>query len=223
LAGSNITGNNNIDIKNAGNFTDNNTTRIGDTQNRVFIAGVSGVRASGGVQVYINSSGQLGTLTSSERFKKAIKSIGSTSDKLLQLRPVSFIYKDDDSNQTQFGLIAEEVAKVYPELVQYDPEGKPFTVYYHLLTPLLLSELQKEHALTGVQQAKLDAQQTELARLNQLLDAQRSEMIAMIRQQQQQHAVEMTALQQKLNQLEDLVQVSSASRASERVAMATRN
>jgi len=213
-AGSNLKGSNNVAIQNAGDSGDNNTIRIGDGQNRVFIAGISGVRSSGGVQVYINSAGQLGTTTSSARFKKDIKSIDDVSGKLLQLNPVSFIYKEDEKNEVQYGLIAEEVAKVYPELVQYDQEGKPFTVYYHLLTPLLLSELQKEHN-------KIDAQQTELLSLNHRLTTQRTEMLAMMQQMQQQHLAEMAALQRKLSQLVDVVQANSSSQSSGRAVMAS--
>ena len=72
--------------------------------------------------------------------------MGSVSEKLLQLRPVTFRYKVADEkggHPVQYGLIAEEVAKVFPDLVQYDKQGKPFTVRYHLLTPMLLNELQK--------------------------------------------------------------------------------
>jgi hypothetical protein len=163
------------------------------------------------VQVYINSYGQLGTITSSERFKKDIKSIDDGSDKVLQLRPVSFIYKEDESNQLQYGLIAEEVAKVYPELVQYDQEGKPFTIYYHLLTPLLLSELQKEHN-------KVNSQQAELLTLHQQLGTQRTEMLALMQQMQSKHQIEMAALQQKLSELVDVVQANHIKTSPGRVA-----
>ena len=104
--------------------------------------------ATDGVEVYIDSNGQLGTVTSSRRFKKDIHDMGSVTDRLMQLRPVTFRYKEAAENgahPVQYGLIAEEVAKVYPELVQYDKAGKPFTIYYHLLTPMLLNELQKAH------------------------------------------------------------------------------
>jgi len=236
LAGTNLRGSNNIDIGNQGVSSDNNTIRIGDAQNRAFIAGISGRTASGGVQVYINSSGQLGTLTSSQRFKQDIKSLDAVSGKVLQLRPVSFRYNEAAENgdrPLQYGLIAEEVAKVYPELVQYDQEGKPFTVYYHLLTPLLLAELQKGHALNVSQQKKLGAQQaqltdiravaarqrTDLESQRQQLTSQREELLAMLKQQQQQHVAEMAALQSKLSQLDAVVQAGNSDRRSaDRVA-----
>jgi len=114
--------------------------------------------------VFINSSGQLGTIKSSERFKYDIQDIRTTSDRLMDLRPVSFRYKDasdDGTHPTQYGLIAEEVAKVYPDLVQYDKQGKPFTVYYHLLTPMMLNELQKAHQ--EIQSLKVDAHNANVA------------------------------------------------------------
>jgi hypothetical protein len=85
----------------------------------------------------------------------------------MNLRPVTFRYKEadqDGSHSLQYGLIAEEVAKVYPDLVQYDKQGKPFTVYYHLLTPIMLDQLQKAHqeiiALKAGQQSQSAALQT---------------------------------------------------------------
>jgi hypothetical protein len=229
MAGLYLTGSNNIDIGNQGTGGESNTIRIGDAQNRAFIAGISGRTASGGVQVYINSSGQLGTLTSSERFKQDIKSIDAVSEKLWQLRPVSFRYNEAAENgdrPLQYGLIAEEVAKVYPELVQFDQEGKPFTVYYHLLTPLLLAELQKEHSLNDAQQAQLTdmralaaRQQADLETQRQQLTSQRDELLAMFKQQQQQHMAEMAALQNRLSQLDAVVQAGdSEPRVAERVA-----
>ncbi len=150
-AGRNLTtGSNNIMIGHVGASSDTGIIRIGTsgTQTATFIAGINGVTASGGVQVFINSSGKLGTLTSSERFKYDIHNLGNVSNNLMDLRPVSFRYKEaaeDGSHPIQYGLIAEEVAKIYPDMVQYDKEGKPFTVYYQQLTPMMLNELQKAH------------------------------------------------------------------------------
>jgi len=159
----------NIDIGNEGTDTDTGTIRIGTKGNQTaaYIAGVDGMTASGGVAVYINSNGQLGTLTSSRRFKFDIKDIGAKSDKLMDLRPVTFRYKEaagDGTHPIQYGLIAEEVAKVYPDLVQYDKQGKPFTVYYHLLTPIMLNELQKAHQQLAEQQAEFTSFKAEMLR-----------------------------------------------------------
>ena len=97
----------------------------------------------------------------------------------MQLRPVSFRYKDSAEkgpHLKQYGLIAEEVAKVYPDLVQYDKSGKPFTVYYHLLTPMLLNELQKENHRNEAQRAEITSLKSELAALKQSQERQLAAM-----------------------------------------------
>ena len=110
-----------------------------------------------GIAVLIDSAGQLGTVSSSRRFKKEIEDMGEASESLLALRPVTFRYRQEPvagQQPLQFGLIAEEVAEVLPDLVVYDGEGRPETVRYHLLSSLLLNELQKQHrdllALAGL-------------------------------------------------------------------------
>jgi hypothetical protein len=113
-----------------------------------YIAGISGVSVSGSA-VYVNSGGQLGTLVSSRRFKEQITDMGDASSKLFELRPVNFFYKpqyDDGSHLLQYGLIAEEVAKVYPEMVAYDKDGQILTVRYQMLAPMLLNEARKQNA-----------------------------------------------------------------------------
>ena len=112
-----------------------------------YIAGIYGATAASGTEVYVTSSGQLGTVLSSGRFKEQITDMGDTSSKLLQLRPVNFFYKpeyDDGSHLMQYGLIAEEVAKIYPEMVAYGNDGQILTVKYQLLAPMLLNEVQKQ-------------------------------------------------------------------------------
>src|SRR5579871_412203 len=201
-AGQNILGgSNNIAIGNTGFAADNGIIRIGTpgTQRAIYLAGINGV-SSGGVAVYINPNGQLGTLTSSERFKYDIHSMGIASDKLMDLRPVTFRYKqeEDGTHPIQYGLIAEEVAKVYPNLVQYDKDGKPFTVYYHLLTPMMLNELQKAHQ-------RSDAQGQELKVQGQKLEAQEAEISAL--------RSELTSLRQALEQKQGS-EVKSAKQSS---------
>jgi hypothetical protein len=130
-----------------------------------YIAGIYGATAASGAEVYVTSSGQLGTVLSSGRFKEQITDMGDRSSKLLQLRPVNFFYKpeyDDGSHLLQYGLIAEEVAKVYPEMVAYDRNGQVLTVKYQLLAPMLLNEVQKQ----AEQNRKL---QDRLAALEELL------------------------------------------------------
>jgi trimeric autotransporter adhesin len=112
-----------------------------------FIAGIYGTVFGGGLEVFVNNNGQLSTLPSSSRFKEQITDMGDSSSKLLQLRPVNFYYKpefDDGSRQLQYGLIAEDVAKVYPEMVAYANDGQVLSVKYQLLAPMLLNELQKQ-------------------------------------------------------------------------------
>jgi hypothetical protein len=139
-----------------------------------FIAGISGATSSSGVEVFINTNGQLGTMTSSGRFKEEISDMGDTSSKLLQLRPVNFYYKpeyDDGSHLLQYGLVAEEVAKVYPEMVAYGEDGKPWTVRYQLLAPMLLNELQKQSEQNKQQSEQIRSLEERLAVLEALLPA----------------------------------------------------
>ena len=93
----------------------------------------------------VDNSGYIGNATSSLRFKKDIEDMGNKSSDILKLRPVTFKYKDDVHEREKFGLIAEEVAKILPELVSFDEYKQPYTVSYHELPPLLLNELQKLH------------------------------------------------------------------------------
>lgn len=153
LAGSGYTGAENYNIcigrGTVGTAGESNVLRIGnatgtgtDNINKAVICGINGKTSSSGVAVLINGSDVLGTTTSSIRFKKNVQDIGHDSDILYDMRPVSFRYKEDDSLK-QYGLIAEEVEDLDPDLVKYDREGKPETVRYHFLVPLLLNELQK--------------------------------------------------------------------------------
>lgn len=145
-AGSNITGSNsNIMIDNIGGANDTSTTRIGTTQTKCFIAGIRGITTTvaNAIPVLIDSAGQLGTISSSERFKHSIQYIVDESAAILKLNPVSFIYNSDELHTRQFGLIAEDVEKVFPKLVIKDPEGAPFTVRYEVLPVLLLNEVKK--------------------------------------------------------------------------------
>ena len=131
-------------------------------QNRTFINGIRGVTTgiANAVTVLIDSAGQLGTASSSRRFKKEIEDMAEASEKLLDLRPVTFKYKQEPVEGRQpleFGLIAEEVAEVLPDLVVYDEEGQPYTVRYHLLSSMLLNEIQKEHRQIQKLMARLEA------------------------------------------------------------------
>ncbi len=147
-AGVNLTsGFDNICIGNPGVAGESGTIRIGTvgTQTATFVAGVNGVTTGGtGTPVLIDASGQLGTISSSARFKDEIQDMGESTEGLLKLRPVTFRYKAQPEGRTQFGLIGEEVEKVMPELVVCSSSGEVDTVLYHEMPAMLLNELQKQ-------------------------------------------------------------------------------
>ena len=163
-AGYNVTsGSNNIEIGAEGSASDDGTIQIGvqGTQTLTTIAGIFGTPITGSA-VYVNSSGQLGIQGSSERFKTDIAPMPELSDKLNQLRPVTFHYKTDPNGVTQYGLIAEEVAKVYPELVIRDTTGRLMGIHYEELAPMLLSELQKQQHINAAQAERSEHQDAEI-------------------------------------------------------------
>lgn len=150
LAGASLTaGSDNIYIQNSGVASESGTLRIGRSSlTRAFIEGIRGVTTglANAVAVVVDSSGQLGTVSSSRRFKDDIHDLGGVGQRLQQLRPVRFRYTKpfaDGSTPVQYGLIAEEVADVLPELVAYDADGQPATVMYHVLPSLLVEEVQR--------------------------------------------------------------------------------
>lgn len=159
---------NNIDINNGGVAGESGVIRIGDssTQTAAFIAGINGVTtgSSSTSTVLIDSNGQLGTIASSRRYKEDIHDMGEASDGLLRLRPVVFRYKmpyADGSKPIQYGLVAEEVAQVYPDLVVRGKDGQLETVQYYKLDAMLLNEMQKlakEHSVDREEISKLQDQ-----------------------------------------------------------------
>src|SRR5208282_4747009 len=164
LAGSNLTtGSNNIDIGNAGAGAESNTIRIGTqgTQTATYAAGISGVGVTGAA-VEVSSTGQLGIVMSSARYKHDIHDMGGKSSAVLKLRPVTFRYNNDPANTLQYGLVAEEVAKIYPELVTYGPDGKVMTVRYSMLSAMLLNELQKLSAQMAQEKSSTERRIAEL-------------------------------------------------------------
>jgi hypothetical protein len=174
-AGANLTtGINNIDIGNAGVAAESKTIRIGvqGTQGATFVAGIYGVTASGGAAVYINSSGQLGTATSSARFKRDIQSMDTASETILALRPVTFRYKPelDPTGLPQFGLVAEDVEKVNPALVVRDANGKPYSVRYEAVNAMLLNEFLKEHRTVQAQEATITQLKSTVAQQQKGMD-----------------------------------------------------
>jgi hypothetical protein len=172
-AGFNLkTGSNNIDIGNPGESTDgvaadSGVIRIGTQtptalQTVTYIAGIYDNTSVSGLAVVIDSNGQLGTVSSSERFKTAIAPMGSDTAKLERLRPVTFQYKADRQGTLRYGLIAEEVAKVYPELVVLDKSGRIDGVRYDELAPMLLNEVQQQAATIRDLKQQLVTQSSQL-------------------------------------------------------------
>jgi len=138
-----ITGHNNVYLDNRGSAVESQTMRLGDSQERTFIAGIVTADVNGAT-VEVDANGQLGIKNSSARYKRDIETMASRSEGLLKLRPVTFSYKDDASAAPRrYGLIAEEVATVYPELVTRTASGEVQTVKYQELIPMLLNELQR--------------------------------------------------------------------------------
>jgi endosialidase-like protein len=171
-AGMNIKrGNNNICIGNVGGATESDTIRMGNqTHTNTFISGISGATVPTGVGVIVDDHGHLGTITSSARFKDEIKPMGKASEAILALQPVSFRYKHelDPNGIPQFGLVAEDVEKVHPDLVARDERGKAYTVRYEAVNAMLLNEFLKEHRKVEQQRKDFEAA---LARQQKQIDA----------------------------------------------------
>ncbi|PYK44610.1 MAG: hypothetical protein DMF40_06930 [Verrucomicrobia bacterium] len=182
LAGNNLTsGSNNIDIgaNVVGVAGEAKTIRIGTqgTQSSTFVAGISGVAVTGR-QVVITSAGKLGVATSSARFKRAIRPMDKASEAILALNPVTFRYKKaiDPDSTPQFGLVAEEVEKIAPELVVYDENGEAFTVRYEAVNAMLLNEFLKEHRKATAEQCKVEAQARAIQELKGLVANQQKQI-----------------------------------------------
>jgi hypothetical protein len=175
------TGDNNIDIGHNGVAGESNTIRIGVNHVATYIAGIAGATSAGGVAVFVDGAGHLGTITSSARFKEDIQDIGDGSSALMKLRPVRFHYKQDvdPSGVEQYGLVAEEVAKVYPDLVVYDEKGEPQTVRYHFVNALLLNEVQRQARRDEAQQREIEAERHEIEAQRRDMEAQQRENAAL--------------------------------------------
>jgi Chaperone of endosialidase len=162
------TGNNNIYLGSSNGAEESNTIHIGSNQTKAFLAGVFGVTPGGTASpVLVDGSGQLGTTSSSRRFKRDIHPLGSLSAKLMALKPVSFRYKRSfvhGPSSLQFGLIAEQVAKVYPNLVVYGRDGRPSAVAYQELPALLLAQAQKQQRQNNALRAENRRQGAEIKR-----------------------------------------------------------
>jgi hypothetical protein len=156
---------------------ENYVTRIGVTYNdpaiqpfnpTTYISGIANSHING-VPVYVTSTGQLGVLASAERYKTDIAPLGADTEKLSALRPVRFHLKTEPAGAIQYGLIAEEVDKVYPELVIRDDGGRIQGVRYDELAPMLLSQAQKQQQHAAAQDATIVAQNQRIESLEREL------------------------------------------------------
>jgi Chaperone of endosialidase len=169
FAGANLTtGDQNIDIGNVGVAAEANTIRIGTqgTQTNAYLAGIYQTNIAKGLVVKVDSDGHLGTVGSSERFKDAIKPMGKVSEAILALKPVTFHYKKelDPDGIAEFGLVAEDVEKINPDLVVRDNQGKPYTVRYDAVNAMLLNEFLKEHRKVEEQEATITQLKSDAAK-----------------------------------------------------------
>jgi hypothetical protein len=182
-----ISGNGNIALGNnagANIMTASDVICIGavgaDIGNSCYIGHIFGATSSNGIGVFVNADGKLGTATSSKRFKEDIKPMDKASEALFALKPVAFRYKKeiDPAGRSQFGLLAEEVEKINPELIVRDEEGKPYSVRYEAVNAMLLNEFLKEHRTVQEQAKTISAvkansvrQEATIARLEQQIEA----------------------------------------------------
>jgi hypothetical protein len=189
-----MAGSNNIDIGYVGNADESNTIRIGinNLQTKVVIAGISN-SAVIGWPVYVNSNGRLGVQPSSARFKRDVRDMGGASNGLMKLRPVMFRYKEDPSGARQYGLIAEEVERVYPELVMHDEDGKVEGVRYDLLPALLLNEMKRHASQNRRNDARIVALQRQVVAQQRQIDALQKETAEVDKLTARLNALEMQA------------------------------
>src|SRR5437868_1460833 len=179
----NTTGNNNIDLGNLGVAAEANTIRIGTqgTQTNAYLAGIYQTNIARGLVVKVDSDGHLGTVGSSERFKDEIKPMNKASEAILGLKPVTFHYKKelDPDGTPQFGLVAEEVEKVNPDLVVRDADGKIYTVRYEAVNAMLLNEFLKNYRIDQDQAGKLQEQDATIAQLKTSIRQQQKQIEAL--------------------------------------------
>ncbi len=160
----------NICIGNSGVAGESGTIRVGTGQTKTFVTGINGAMTGGtGNPVLIDFNGQLGTISSSARFKDEIQDMGEATEGLLKLRPVTFRYRAQPEGRTQFGLIGEEVEKVMPELVVCSSSGEVETVLYHEMPAMLLNELQKQQREVQKQQREIEELKLELVALRAII------------------------------------------------------
>ena len=206
-AGINLTtGNNNIDIGNPGVAGESKTIRVGtrQTHRATFIAGISGATVPAGVAVIVDGSGHLGTTTSSARFKETIKPMDKASEAILALRPMTFRYKKelDPDAIPQFGLVAEQVETIDPDLVVHDSDGKPYTVRYEAVNAMLLNEFLKEHRKVEEQDRKVREQEATITQLKSAIAQQQKDFQSTAAEQEKEIKALTASLKEQASQIQ---------------------
>src|SRR5437870_515114 len=206
---------------NAGVTDESNTIRIGNAANQsaTFIAGISGATVAGGVAVIVDSSGHLGTVVSSERFKDAVKPMDKASEAILALKPVTFHYKHelDPEGIPQFGLVAEQVEKVNPALVARDAQGKVYTVRYEAVNAMLLNEFLKEHGKVEEQGRKLPEQEVTIAEQRKSFQASITKLEATVAHQRKEMEALTASLKEQAAQIQKMSGQLEVSKAAAQV------
>jgi trimeric autotransporter adhesin len=198
LAGFNqTTGSNNV-------YIGANTVGVAGENNACYIASIYGQTSPGGTQVFINSDSKLGTMTSSKRFKEKIKPMDRASEALFALQPVAFHYKKeiDPAGMRQFGLVAEDVEIVNPDLVVRDKEGKPYSVRYDQVNAMLLNEFLKEHGKVEQQGREISNQNTIISELESTVARQQKSFQSKLVEQENQIEALRSGLQKVSAQME---------------------
>ena len=174
-----------------------------NVSNSCYIGQIFDSTSVGGSAVFVNAVGKLGTTTSSRRFKDDIKPMDKASEVILALKPVTFRYKKeiDPAGRSQFGLVAEQVAHVNPDLVVCDKEGKPYTVRYDQVNAMLLNEFLKEHHTVEEQQSKIANQQASITALKATVAQQQESVESKLVQQEKQIEALTSGLQKVSAQL----------------------
>jgi hypothetical protein len=166
-----------------------------------WIDGIFGKLVQGGATVFVSPAGQLGTISSSRRFKKEIKPMNTTSEAILALKPVTFHYKNDKANTPQFGLIAEEVPEVNPDLIVRDKNGEIYSVRYDAVNAMLLNEFLKDHR-------KIEEQRATIAELKSTVTQQQKEFRAAIAEQRREFEARLKQQDAKIQTVNDWIEMN---------------
>jgi hypothetical protein len=177
---------------------------VAGENNACYIASIFGATSASGSPVLINSNHKLGTATSSKRFKEDIKAMDKASEALFSLKPVTFRYKKeiDPAGTAQWGLVAEEVERVNPDLVVRDKEGKPYSVRYEQVNAMLLNEFLKEHRKVEQQGRKMQEQEASIAQLKSTMAQQQKESQSIAAQQQKEIQDLTASLKEQASQIQ---------------------